>query len=379
MILCNNNTDTFKIEETYSMKGNFMTPISICIIAKNEEKHMEAFLTSIQTHMGSYPHEIILIDTGSTDQTVSIAKKYTDKIFFFQWINDFSAARNYSLSCASYDWILVLDCDEYIVSLKTDAFSRMITQYPNEVGVLSRRNHYEMNGTDSVYTDQVERFFNRKYYHYEAIIHEQVRALDGHAYTRVELPLVVEHCGYNGTAEEMVQKANRNNELLLKMLEENPDDPYLYFQIGQSYNMLHDDEKACYYYGKGLEYDVDPQAEYVQMMVIGYGYALLHLERYEEALQFQNIYDDFSFTADFVCLMGLIYLRKGLIVQAMKEFLKATTIDDVHVEGANSFIPTFNMGCINEVLGNIDTAITLYKKCGNFKPALDRLADLNKD
>ena len=178
--------------------------------------------------------------------------------------------------------------------------------------------------------------------------------------------------------EEIKKKADRNNELLLKMLEKTPDDPYLYFQIGQSYNMVHDDEKACYYYGKGLEYPVEPKLEYVQMMVIGYGYALLHLERYDEALQFQNIYNDFSFSADFVCLMGLIYLRNGLVVQAMKEFLNATTISHVHVEGANSFIPTFNMGCINEVLGDIDTAVTLYRKCGNFKPALDRLAELKR-
>lgn len=353
-----------------------MTPISICIIAKNEEKHMEAFLSSIQKHMRNYPHEIVLVDTGSTDNTVAIARKYTDKVFFFEWINDFSAARNYSLSCASYDWILVLDCDEYLVELDLTSFDRMIYQFPHAVGMLSRRNHYEMNGTDSVYTDQVERFFNRKQYHYEAIIHEQVRALDGQPYQRVELPLIVEHQGYNGSPEELAQKANRNNELLLKMLEENPDDPYLYFQIGQSYNLLHDDEKACYYYGKGLEYEVEPKAEYVQMMVIGYGYALLHLERYEEALQFQNIYEDFAFTADFVCLMGLIYLRNGLILQAMQEFLKATAIDEAHVDGANTFIPNFNMGCINEVLGNTDVAIALYQKCGNFQPALDRLAEL---
>lgn len=355
-----------------------MTPVSICIIAKNEEKHMEDFLASIQKHFSGYPHEIVLVDTGSTDRTVAIAKKYTDKIFFFEWIHDFSAARNFSITCASYDWILVLDCDEYVINLNPNGFTQMVSQYPQAVGVLSRRNHYEMNGTDSVYTDGVERFFNKKYYHYEAIIHEQVRALNGQPYTRVELPLTVDHCGYSGTPEEMAAKAQRNNDLLIKMLKENPNDPYLYFQIGQSYNMLHDDEKACYYYGKGLEYDVDPEAEYVQMMVIGYGYALLHLERYEEALHFQNIYEEFASTADFVCLMGLIYLRNGLVVQAMKEFLKATSISHVHVEGANSFIPTFNMGCINEVLGDTDTAITLYRKCGNFKPALDRLAELSQ-
>lgn len=352
------------------------TPISICVIMKNEEKHMESFLSAITGLMGDYPYEIVLVDTGSTDSTLAIAEKYTDKIFHFQWIGDFSAARNYSLSCASNDWILVLDCDEYLQSIDPSVLQIMTERYPKAVGMLSRRNHYEMNGTDSVYTDDVERFFNRKYFHYEDIIHEQVRALDGTPYERISIPVEVEHCGYAGTYEDLVKKAERNNELLLKMLEENPSDPYLYFQIGQSYNMIRDDEKACYYYGKGLEFEVDPKAEYAQMMVIGYGYALLHLERYEEALQFQNIYDEFAFSADFVCLMGLIYLRTGKIVQAMTEFLKATTFETARTEGANSFIPYYNMGCINEVLGDTQNALALYRKCGNFKPALERINEL---
>ena len=355
-----------------------MTPISICVIMKNEEKNMENFLSSIKKHFEGYPYELVLVDTGSADATLSIAEKYTDKIFHFKWIGDFSAARNFSLSCASNDWVLILDCDEYVEALDPRGFQAIIAYHPASVGMLSRKNHYEMNGTDSVYTDDVERFFDRRLFHYEAIIHEQVRAIDGSDFDRVALPLTVDHCGYNGSIEELRKKAERNNELLLKMLEENPDDPYLYFQIGQSYNMLRDDEKACYYYGKGLEYDVDPRAEYVQMMVIGYGYALLHLERYDEALQFQNIYEEFATTADFVCLMGLIYLRKGMVVQAMAEFLKATTFETANTEGANSFIPTFNMGCINEVLGDIDIAVTLYKKCGDFKPAVDRLKALGK-
>ena len=332
-----------------------MTPVSICVIMKNEEKNMEKFLSAIKRHFGNYPYELVLVDTGSTDNTLQIAGKYTDQIFHFDWIGDFSAARNFSIACASHDWILALDCDEYILDLDTKGFDAMIRQYPDSVGMLSRKNHYAQNGTDSIYTDDVERFFNRKRFHYEAIIHEQVRAIDGSPFQRTAIPLTVDHCGYNGTEEELKKKADRNNELLLKMLEQNPDDPYLYFQIGQSYN---------------------PRAEYVQMMVIGYGYALLHLKRYDEALQFQNIYEEFGGTADFVCLMGLIYLRKGMIVQAMAEFLKATTFETARTEGANSFIPIFNMGCINEVLGEREAAVSHYKRCGSFRPALDRLREL---
>ena len=355
-----------------------MTPISICIIAKNEEKNMETFLSRIVEHTKGYPVEILIADTGSTDKTLDIVRKFPVKLTHFNWINDFSAARNFTLEQAANDWILVLDCDEYIENIDMNELQTFTKKHPDCVGMLKRKNHYELNGQDSIYTDDVERFFNRKRFHYEDIIHEQVRSLNGTPLKKVSIPLTVDHCGYNTTIEELQAKAQRNNELLFKMLEETPDDPYIYFQLGQSFNMLHDDEKACYYYGKGLEYEVDPAQEYVQMMVIGYGYALLHLERFDEALFFENIYEEFATSADFVCLMGLIYLRNGLVLQAMTEFLKATTFEKAHVDGANTYIPTFNMGCINEVMGEADAAVTYYKKCGNFKPALDRLAELGQ-
>lgn len=356
-----------------------LCPFTICFIAKNEEKNMEQFLSSIADHTKEFCPELLLVDTGSTDRTVEIAQKYGVRVLSFDWIKDFSAARNFMLEHASHDFVLILDCDEFVTELSLPTLCRFMREHPHDIGMLSRRNHYEMNGTDSIYTDQVERFFNRNDYHYEGAVHEQVRPLNKNSAAqmqRVALPICVEHTGYTGSPEEMQQKATRNNELLLKMLEETPDDPYLYFQLGQSYNFLHDDEKACYYYGKGLEYDIDPKWEYAQMMVIGYGYALLHLNRLEEALAFEAIYDDFSFSADFVCLMGVIYMRNGMVLKAMEEFLKATTYPTSSVEGANSFIPNFNMGCINEAMGHLSDAISYYQKCGSFAPALERLKEL---
>ncbi len=353
-----------------------MTPVSICVIMKNEEKHLDTFLSSIRHFFKDFPHELILVDTGSSDNSLAIAQKYTDKIFHFQWIDDFSAARNFSLSCASYDWILVLDCDEYITYFDPKGLQSMIDRYPGAVGMISRRNHYEMDGIQSIYTDDMERFFNRKTFHYEAIICEQPHTRNGYDFMRFTLPLIVEHYGYNGSFDEIHNKLEQNNRLLYRALEENTDNSYLYFQLGLSFHMLGDFEKACYYYSKGLEYNLDPKAEYVQRMVIGYGYALLHLKRYDEALHFENIYDKFDTTADFVCLMGLIYMKKDMTAQAMEEFLKAASFSKANMEGANSFIPTFHMGYINEMLGDIDRAVSLYKQCENYKPALDRLKEL---
>ena len=353
-----------------------MIPISVCIIAKNEERNIEKCLKPLRV----YDWEIIVVDTGSTDRTKEIAMQYADKVIDYVWIQDFSAARNFSIECASYDTILFIDSDEYLMEIDIDVILSLAKEHPTAVGLLSRQNHYQMNGTDSVYVDLVERLFSRKYYHYEGIIHEQVVLKDSaeSSYDTYQIPLVLNHSGYNGSDEELREKANRNISLLLEDLERHPDNPYTYFQIGQAYNMIHDDEKACLYYDKGLSYDVNPDAEYVQMMVIGYGYALLHLNRAEEALGLCNVYDAFSGSADFLSLMGLIYLRNEQYVKAMLEFVKALSCDNVHVVGANSFIPSYNLGLINEMMGEKEMALAYYRKCGDFPMALEKIKELDR-
>ena len=87
-----------------------MTTFSCCMIVKNEEKVLRRCLDSICDLMD----EIIIVDTGSTDSTKAIASEYTDKIYDFEWIDDFSAARNFSFSKATMDYIYTPDADEYL-------------------------------------------------------------------------------------------------------------------------------------------------------------------------------------------------------------------------------------------------------------------------
>ena len=84
--------------------------ISLCMIVKNEEKNLSQLLPTIK----EYVDEIIIVDTGSADNTKEIAKKHTNKIFDFEWTQDFSEARNFSISKATKEWILILDADERI-------------------------------------------------------------------------------------------------------------------------------------------------------------------------------------------------------------------------------------------------------------------------
>lgn len=350
-------------------------PISVCIITKNEEKNIEKCLSAIS----GYGFEIIVVDTGSTDNTKEIAKKYADKVLDFIWVNDFSAARNFSLSQASHDYVLILDCDEVVLSLDLDAVRQLIAKYPDAVGLIARDNHYISNQTDSVYQDHVERLFNRKLYHYESPIHEQVVSnSSGMNYKSYELPVLTDHIGYSGTPEELRAKVERNNVLLFEELKKNSENPYLYFQIGQSYNMIYDYENSYQYYQKALTYDVNPEEEWVQMMIIAYANALLHTGREADALQLEAVYDAFATTADFLCIMGQIYLANKQYMKAMMEFVKAIHCPVAREKGTNSFIPTYNIGLINEMMGETQAALTHYRNCGDFPMAVAKVAELEK-
>ena len=113
-----------------------MNPFSVCIIAKNEAKNIERCLKSLQI----LDCEIILCDTGSVDNTTALAAPYVSKVISFQWIQDFSAARNYSISQAANDWVLIMDCDEWIEIVDAAEFMKLANSYPGHMGLLKRIN-----------------------------------------------------------------------------------------------------------------------------------------------------------------------------------------------------------------------------------------------
>lgn len=350
-----------------------MQPISVCMIAKNEETRIERCLSSLKP----YDFEIIVVDTGSTDRTKEIALKYTDKVLDFEWCDDFSAARNFSLRAASNNWIFMIDCDEWIKTLDLEELTYFRKHLSDSVGSVSRENLVTENGIMTLNnTDYTERFFDRRLYHYTGIIHEQLTPIRGKEINSYLLKTTILHTGYDLTPTERITKNKRNYTLLLKQLEADPDNPYLYYQLGKTCEIIEDFDHACEYYSKGLEYDLDPELAYVQAMVVSYGNALLRTGQADIALGFEGIYKEFSILADFVYLMGNIYKANNMYEQAIDQYQKAIDITFCRQNGCNSFLPIYQTGEIFEMLGDTNTAIACYKQCGNFAPAARKLAVL---
>ncbi len=353
-----------------------MLPISVCIIAKNEEQYIGECLRRLI----KYDWEIIVVDTGSTDQTVNIALSYTPNVFHFEWSDDFSAARNYSISKAHNDYILAVDCDEYLEDSSLN--EKIISALPQlisskQAGMIKRRNpsstYFPDSGesdSDTIY-DYAARFFHKKYICFQGSIHEQLVSKDKDAISFISLPLCFHHVGYS-SEKVRSEKAHRNIELLQRALNLDDSDPYLYFQMGQSYFGIGDYKKAVSYFEKALSMNVDEREDYVQTLVESYGYSLLYLKKYTTALQLEGIYDIFSKRSDFVFLMGLIYMNNAMFEQAISMFLHAVTIPNYSVEGVNSYKSFYNTGVIHECMGNIPEALYYYERCGDYQPALHR-------
>lgn len=357
--------------------------LSICIIAKNEEKNIERCLKCLQP----YGFETIVVDTGSTDATKEIAGNYETVVYDFEWRNDFAAAKNYAISKASNEYVMVIDSDEYLETIDLINLQRLIEKNPEKVGRIQRRNIFTRSNYQQENVEWINRIFSKEKFHYEGRIHEQVTALDGELYETYQAPVVILHSGYDLTEEERKAKAERNSTLLLQELEQLKCEaytnsrsaeqiPYIIYQLGKSYYMAGDYAKASEYFSEGLSFDLEPKLEYVIDMVETYGYALINSGQAETALFFENIYEEFGDCADFKFLMGLIYMNNEMFDEAVTEFLKATEYKECRNTGANSYLAFYNTGVIFECCGMIDEAKRFYKKSGDYGPAVARMQEL---
>ncbi|MBD8925168.1 MAG: glycosyltransferase [[Eubacterium] rectale] len=384
--------------------------LSICIITKNEQENIERCLKSLMP----YEMEIIVADTGSIDNTKDIVQRYTDKVFDFEWCDDFAAAKNFAISKTSNDYIIMLDSDEYIDKFEESELIRTIGNNSDKVGRIQIKNVFKKTDPCKESREWVSRIFNKKSYHYEGRIHEQIVRYDGKEYDTFQAPVTIIHTGYDLTEKEKSAKAKRNISLLEKELDrliklfcknnglniceidgielvnhifENDSAlslilqkdeylPYILYQLGKGYYMAMDYPKACDCFSCALSFDLNPKLEYVTDAVETYGYALVNADRADEALMFENIYNEFGNTADFQFLMGIIYMNNERFDDAVSEFLKATKHKECRNVGSNSYLAYYNIGVIYECLGDVDKAISYYRRCGNYKQAKDRLAVL---
>ncbi|WP_214760490.1 glycosyltransferase family 2 protein [Exiguobacterium sp. s146] len=184
-----------------------MNKLSAVIIVKNEEKVIRRCLESIKDLVD----EIVIVDTGSTDQTVQISREYTDDVYFFQWCDDFSAARNFGKENAKNTFILNIDADEYIDVSKISEYKEWIQKkiHINKAYVTKIHNFTD----DSKVVEHIAVRIASSNLEYTGAVHEEIITSD------VGIsPIELYHTGYLEKTRKEKRKSERNLKLLKEKL-----------------------------------------------------------------------------------------------------------------------------------------------------------------
>ena len=347
--------------------------ISLCMIIKNEEKNLAKCLDKAKL----YVDEIIIVDTGSTDKSRDIAKQYTDKVFDFAWCDDFAKARNFSVSKASNDWVLSLDADEIITEFDRGSIEKF-TNNNRVIGRIKIINTFEDGSEIKKYIERINRFFNKNYFVYEGIIHEQIVSIDNKQYETQSIDIVINHIGYMNDEFAFNNKLERNIGLLKSAIEKEPQDPYLHYQLGKSYYKGKNYKKAEDSFSTAIKNSKTFIYEYDEDLIESYGYTLLKCEKYDEALSLSRFKEYYGKTPDYNFVMGLIFMNNARFKEAVDSFIACIGTKEGKIEGVNSFLPNYNIGVIFEVLGHEEEALKYYKLCGQYRLALERIENIAK-
>jgi tetratricopeptide (TPR) repeat protein len=212
------------------------------MIVKNEEAMLPGCLESVR----DVAEEIVVVDTGSTDRSVEVARSYGAKVAHFQWRDDFSAARNESLSHAGGEWVLVLDADERLAAESREELLRLVRE-PDLAGVnvWLRSRLPEGQGVSEMSTPYCRLFRNLPDIRFSGLVHEQILpAISRRGGKVAASSIVINHLGYERPSPE---KLVRNLSLLNRQRELTPNDPFVHLNLGLMAYTLGRGEEAVEY------------------------------------------------------------------------------------------------------------------------------------
>ncbi|HVM59858.1 MAG TPA: glycosyltransferase [Verrucomicrobiae bacterium] len=325
----NTRLDWLTLPETLAKQApSSASRLTVCLIAKNEEKFLDRCLASVR----GFADQIVVVDTGSTDRTVEIAKEHGAEVHSFAWCDDFSAARNAALEYARGDWVLMLDADEELSAEGRE----VLRQEMQAENVLACRLRIIDVGREDEGCSYVPRLFrNAPGLFYVGRIHEQVfssvevRRKQWGLENRLSAATLIHH-GYTHEVVVGRDKRARNLRLLEQAIQEMPDEPNL---------------------------------------LMNYGMELARVGRVEDALtQYQEA---------FRCLQAkpaeqvVPELRESLLTQICTQWIAAKRFDElIHLmheplaqRGGLSASVHFSLGLAYTQLGRHEEAIGQFRQC----------------
>ncbi len=310
--------------------GRKSVTLSICMMIKNEERNLKRCLSSLK----GIADELIVVDTGSDDSSVSIAESFGAKVYHHPFegdiIDSFSKYRNLSIGYASSDWVMIVDADEEVI-LEAPSASHIKTwlvKVPPEcmsVAITLR----DIQKTMKAMQFNSVRFFRKGHIKYQGIVHNTPVIING-APEALFCPLVsIKHYGYDLTPQQEVAKRQRSESLLLRRIEEDPDDVIPYFYLVQSHTAYSEYTKAAEYIEKYSEVSKRIDVKFNGSIYCTAVHVYKKLSNKKESERW--------------LLEGLKEYPRDLdLLFALIEFGVWTSKIDLIIEGSNGYIEVYN-------------------------------------
>lgn len=300
--------------------------ISACVIVKNEEKNIAHWLDNMR-HIAD---EIIVVDTGSTDNTLAILQKAGIKPYHFTWCNDFAAAKNYAIQQATGDWIVFLDADEYFDAKSVQCFRSEMARYHRnkKIGaIMCQLVNIDTDNRNKIIDTmiQVRIFRNSKDIRYKNPVHEQLVAKPGKYIMQKDFALQIMHTGYS--ASIVRAKAERNLPILKqkeKLASTQQEKGQIYLFLMDAYNCLDDYEHVRQYANKAIEANVITLGNAIHPYTLLIT-AMINLGTDEQDIiaEIQKARDKFPNEPFFLIQQGYYSYIHGDFLQAEQHLLRA--------------------------------------------------------
>lgn len=302
--------------------------ITALTIVKNEENNIARSINSYKEAVD----EIIIVDTGSTDNTVEICKKLGCKVFYYDWNNNFAEARNFALSKANNEWILFLDADEYFMNPLTGDFKKCIIELENNNVNMVKILTYNIDSItkERLHTAYGLKLFKKKGVKYKRPIHEALVFIDSNENGVLlnDFPLI--HTGYSSDIK--FDKPIRNLEILRECELNGTLETKDYYYLTRECLILDENENARKYldlFFKQPDYEKEIKEMDIGYLIYSFKYILMCRENatYEEKKEYLlNIITKYDIP-DFYFYLGNLYLEEDY-TKAHEYLLKTIECDN---------------------------------------------------
>lgn len=344
---------------------------SLTMIVKDEENCIKRCLDSVR----DLADEIVIVDTGSTDQTVEICRSYNAQIFSYPWNNNFADARNFGLNQVKGEWILWLDADEEVIWENQDLFKEDTLFKNYDAFSVPLINFYgdQVNLDEVAQIAQPRIFRNHKGFRFENKIHEWLNLSKAYEEDRVGfIDLKVYHYGYMNARIEDKQKYKRNVNLLLKELEEDTDNPWTRYYLATEHYRRRNLKEAFEQVNESIRQFLKKGIIPPPSMLYSLKYSILiETGSWEGAWPgIESAVKMFPDYVDLIFYRGVILYFKKMPLEALNSFeecirLGETNLNYLSLKGLGSFRAWYYKGLCLEELKREEEAAFAYLQAIN--------------